>query len=220
MGRITDVRVAVQKELTSDPLVDASDVTVINVKGDVALNGTVPSYSQRMGAAEAARRVAAVTSVHNHLNVVLPPADYRDDAMLTTAANNALAADETVPASVEAAARNGNLTLTGEVQYGSQRVAAEEAVSGLTGVCGVKNKVDLVFDVDQADVNRLVRRALERSALAAGNSDVVVIASGNTVTLMGHVSTSAGRDAVLSAAWTGRGVQMVIDELEISGSSN
>jgi osmotically-inducible protein OsmY len=62
-----------------------------------------------------------VTNVHNHLEVVLPPGDVRDDAMLTTAANHALAADVTVPAGVEATARNGNLTLTGTVQYASQR---------------------------------------------------------------------------------------------------
>ena len=30
--------------------------------------------------------------MHNHRGVALPPGDYRDDAMLTTAANNALAA--------------------------------------------------------------------------------------------------------------------------------
>jgi hypothetical protein len=31
-----------------------------------------------------------VTEVHNNLEVVLPPDSVRDDAMLTTAANNAL----------------------------------------------------------------------------------------------------------------------------------
>ena len=63
--------------------------------------------------------------MHNHLVVVLPAGDYRDDdAMLTTAANNALAAIVTVPGGVEATARDGNLTLTGAVRYGSQRTAA------------------------------------------------------------------------------------------------
>lgn len=220
MGRNRDVRGAVQKELTGDPLVDASDITVINVNGDVALNGTVRTYTQYLKAAEAAWRVAAITSVHNHLKVVLAPGDYRDDASLTTAANNALAADETVPESVEAAARNGNLTLTGAVQYNSQRVAAENAVSGVTGVCSVKDHIDLVFDADQADVKRLVEKALARSAQLAGDTDIVVITNGNTVTLVGHVHTGHEHDAVVSAAWRGRGVMGVIDELEVSGSSD
>ncbi len=93
-----DIRSAVQKELEFDPLVDASDITVKNMNGDVALNGTVPSYPQYLQAAAAARRVQGVTKVHNHLMVDLPPADYRDDPMLTTAANNVLAQTVTVPA--------------------------------------------------------------------------------------------------------------------------
>jgi hypothetical protein len=43
------------------------------------------------------RRVAGVTDVHNPLEVVLPDSDYRDDAMLTAAANNALTLNVTVP---------------------------------------------------------------------------------------------------------------------------
>ena len=78
--------------------------------------------------------------MHNHLEVVLPPGDYRDDAMLTTAASNALAASTAVPEGVEATARHGNLTLTGAVKYPSQRAAAESAVAGLTGVHNISRR--------------------------------------------------------------------------------
>ena len=37
-----------------------------------ALNGTVPSYPQYLEAAAAARRVAGVWNLQNHLEVVLP----------------------------------------------------------------------------------------------------------------------------------------------------
>ena len=85
----------------------------------------MPSYPQYLVAAAAAQRVAGVTNVHNHLEVVLPESDYRDDVMLTTAANNALTLNVTVPDGVEATALDGNLTLTGTVTYNSERVAAE-----------------------------------------------------------------------------------------------
>ena len=65
----------------------------MNVNGEVALNGTVPSFPQYLEAAAAAQRVGGVKNVHNHLEVVLPAGDFRDDAMLTTMANNALAAE-------------------------------------------------------------------------------------------------------------------------------
>jgi hypothetical protein len=100
--------------------VDDTSITVKNLNGDVALNGTVPSYPQYRQAAAAARRVQGVTSVHNHLMVVLPASDYRDDPMLTTIANNALALNVTVPAaSIEASASDGNIWLTGTVSYDS-----------------------------------------------------------------------------------------------------
>ena len=102
----------------------------MNINGDVALNGTVPSYPQYLKASAAAQRVAGVRNVHNHLQVVLPDEDYRDDATLTTMANNALALNVTVPDGVEATARDGNLTLTGAVEYGRQRMAAERRSPG------------------------------------------------------------------------------------------
>jgi len=217
MGNAKDIREAVGEELSRDPLVDAADIAVRNIDGNVALSGTVPSYPQYQQAAEAARRVAGVTSVHNHLEVVLPPGDYRDDAMLTTAANNALAASAAVPEGVEATARNGNLTLTGSVKYPSQRAAAESAVRGLTGVRNIKNEIGFVFDVDPADVNPLVKDALDQHAVPLDDSRVVTNISGNTVTLIGRVRTQAQRDAVVRAAWRGHAVMAVIDQIEITG---
>jgi hypothetical protein len=90
MGTTKDIREAVDAELKFDPLVDDADIHVMNMNADVALNGTVSSYPQYLEATAAAQRVAGVKNVHNHLEVVLSDADYRDDAMLTTAANNAL----------------------------------------------------------------------------------------------------------------------------------
>ena len=84
MSQTKDIRAAVEGELSYDPLIDDSDISVKNINGDVALNGTVPSYPQYVEAAAAARRVAGVKNLQNHLEVVLPTADYRDDATLTT----------------------------------------------------------------------------------------------------------------------------------------
>ena len=97
MSSTKDIREAVEDELNFDPLVDALNISVKNLNGDVALNGTVTSYPQYLEAAAAAQRVAGVKHVHNHLAVVLPDVDYRDDVQLATAANNALGWDVTVP---------------------------------------------------------------------------------------------------------------------------
>ena len=57
MSQTKDIRDAVERELSYDPLVDDSDISVKNINGDVALNGTVPSYPQYLEAAAAARSV-------------------------------------------------------------------------------------------------------------------------------------------------------------------
>jgi osmotically-inducible protein OsmY len=217
MSSTKDIREAVEAELTFDPLVDATGITVKNINGDVALNGTVPSYPQYLEAAAAAQRVTGVKNVHNHLMVDLPDGDYRDDVQLTTAATNALTWAVTVPEGIEATARDGNLTLTGIVSYGPQRTAAELAVGGLTGVRNVKDEIDIDSDADQDDVTLVVQDALDRHALIDDNSDLLVDTAGNTVTLTGHVRTWAEHDAVVDAVWMASGVYDVVDNIVITG---
>ena len=217
MSQTKDIRGSVEGELSYDPLVDDSDITVKNINGDVALNGTVPSYPQYLEAAAAARRVAGVTKLQNHLEVVLPPENYRDDPMLTTTANDALTLNVTVPDGVEATANNGNITLTGIVNYGTGRTAAEQAVTYLTGVRNVKDNVAISTDADPVDVTIDVQNALDRYALIPDDSDVAVDTSGNTVMLTGHVRTWAEHDAVVDAAWMATGVYDVRDDLSVTG---
>ena len=217
MSKTTDIRTAVEAELKFDPRVDDADIHVANVNGDVALNGTVPSYPQYLEAAAATQRVRGVKNVFNHLQVVLPDADFRDDAMLTTAANNALAQNVTVPDGVEATAEDGNLTLTGTVGYGVERTAAEQAVAGLTGVRNVRDNIEISYDADLVDIDLHVQEALKRSALVADDSDVKVATDGSIITLTGHVHTWAEHDAVVGAAMMARGVIDVDDELKVTG---
>src|SRR6516164_5087646 len=206
MGTTKDIREAVNAELKFDPLVDDADIHVVNANGNVALNGTVPSYAQYLEAAAAAQRVGGVKNVDNHLQVVLSDANFRDDAVLTTAANNALTQNVTVPDGVEAEASDGNITLTGTASFGVERVAAEQAVAGLTGVRNVRDEIEISYDPDQADVDLHVQLALTRSALVPDDSDVKVATEGGIIKLTGHVHTWAEHDAVLGAAWNARGI--------------
>jgi osmotically-inducible protein OsmY len=217
VGKTMDVRAAVEKELSFDPMVDSAHITVRNMNGEVALNGTVPSYPQYLEAATAARRVAGVTSVYNHLEVVLPEGNYRDDVQLATAANNALAGDVTVPDGVEATAEDGNLILTGMVSYVVERAAAEAAVAKLAGVRNVRDGIEISYGADPVDVDLHVQEALERSALVADGSDVKADTKDRIITLTGHVRTVAEHDAVVDAALMASGVIDVRDDLHITG---
>src|ERR1700723_2117262 len=165
MSQTKDIRNSVEDELNFDPLIDPLNITVKNLNGEVALNGTVPNYPQY----------------------------------------------------VEAAAKNGNLTLTGTVSNGIEMDAAEQAVAGLVGVRNVRNDIDISTDADQIDVTMAVQDALDRYALISDDSDVTVATDANTVTLTGHVRTWAEHDAVLDAAWRAIGVYDVRDDLYVTG---
>jgi len=217
MGKNKDIREGVEAELNFDPLVDASDVTVEVLGGDVALNGVVGSYPEYLEAVTAAQRVNGVRKVHNHLETVLADGNYRDDALLTTAANNALASAVNVPENVEATAKDGNITLTGTVSFGTPVAAAASAVTYLYGVRNVKNEIEVWFSADPVDVTTLVQDALDRNALVPADSDVAVDTAGSLVNLNGSVRTWAEHDAVVDAVWRTPGGSEVRDGLVITG---
>ena len=147
----------------------------------------------------------------------LPFADYRDDALLTTDANNALAMSVSVPGNVEASASEGDVWLTGMVRNRFERDAAERAIAGLPGVRGIVDDIEIFTEIEAADTMDLVQGALDRYGLLPGDTDVRVTASDHTVIITGHVQTWGEHDAVMDAAWRGVGVNNVRDDLVITG---
>lgn len=149
--------------------------------------------------------------------VELPFADYRDDSLLATDANNALAMTVRVPRSIEASASDGDVWLTGTVGNRFERDAAENAVAGLTGVRGIIDDIEIFSELEEVDVTDLVQGALIRYGLLPGDTDIRVDASDGTVTLSGHIETWGEHDAVIDAAWRGIGVRNVRDDLLVTG---
>ena len=138
-----DIRAAVHEALVADPRINADDIVVEIFDGDVTLNGTVPSQAQRSEAAAAARRVAGGTTVQNLLAVALPSNDYGDDTALAQLVNEALGANRAVPDGVRATCREGDVFLTGIVSHSAQRVAAEDAATGVAGVVSITNQIEV-----------------------------------------------------------------------------
>ena len=143
MDKSSDIRAAVIDDLTFDPDVDASDIRVAEMNGDVVLTGSVPSYPQYAQAAAVAARAAGVRCVRNDLQVALPPGVYRDDLTLAAMASDALTLGGSVPEGVEVTAKDSDITLTGSVRTGTEREAAEVMVAELTGVRRVRNDIQI-----------------------------------------------------------------------------
>ena len=102
------------EELRWDPQISDADAIGVGVKdGAVILSGHVPSYAEKLAAAQAAERVNGVKAVANDLKVELPGAR-RDDVDIAEAigfivtgllSRSAVRAEEAVPVAAPATAQ-------------------------------------------------------------------------------------------------------------------
>jgi osmotically-inducible protein OsmY len=205
----------VRDELSWDPKVDGAAIAVSVHDGEVTLRGTVGDFRQRREAQKAAKRVYGVTSVHDKLDVRIFDEDGRQDADLRGAVLQAMVLDGLVPASVDARADSGSVTLTGTAVWQYQREEAEFVAGNVPGVVDVDSQITLASPHPKAgDVKRSIERAFQRNAKLDAEG-LSVTTHGNTVLLIGAVSSWDERDAAVAAAWAAPGVAAVEDRIVV-----
>ena len=205
----------VADELAWDPRVDSDTIAVSADGGAITLRGTVGSFRQKREAQRAAERVHGVRFVDNDLDVRVLTEHRRQDAELRRDVLQALMLDATVPPTVNAAVRDGVVTLSGTTDWQFQRDEAEFIAGNVRGVIGVDNGVYLTSQMPYAgDVEASIRKALERDAkIEAGNVGVETV--NGTAVLTGSVRSWAEHDSAVAAAWAAPGVTNVDDRLEV-----
>ena len=210
----TDIRVrdAVLRQLEWDPAVDASAIGVAAQGGVATLTGYIDTYSGKLAAERAAKRVRGVRGVANDIEV--RPMLERTDTDLARDAVRALQLRGTVPDSVQAVVHHGWITLTGKVPWLYQRQDAEKAVRHIRGIRGVHNHVDAAPRAVQRDVRHRIVEALHRSAEFDAHH-ITVTVDDDVATLTGNVSTWFQRDAVEGAAASAPGVRRVDNRLVV-----
>ena len=213
----TEIRQKVVDELDFEPSLDAASIGVAVDAGIVTLTGTVRSYAEKVSAEQAALRVKGVRGIAEQIKVSYPSQKKTGDNELAQRAINVLAWDTTIPdEAVKVKVQDGWLTLTGEVQWQYQKVAAETALRKLSGVTGLSNQIAVKQpSVSVADIKKRIEDALKRDAeLEAHNIHVNV--ANNVVTLEGRIHNWNERYAAERAAWSAPGVMSVADRLVLA----
>ena len=206
----------VRDELKWDPDLDATDIAVSVKNGVVTLAGFTRSYTDRLEAELATKRVAGVHAVANDIEVRLPAIDQRPDPDIARDAVAALKSE--LPIShdrIKVIVKDGWVTLEGAVEWQYQKTAADTAVRKVKGVKGVINVITVKPKVEPSELKRKIQDAFKRSAEVDANR-ITVEANGGEVVLKGTVRSWIEREEAERAAWAAPGVTKVEDRIVVS----
>jgi osmotically-inducible protein OsmY len=109
----------------------------------------------------------------------------------------------------------GWVTLSGEVDWHYQRIAAEDAIRKLSGVRGITNTITVKPSTKVGDVRNRIEEAFKRHAELEARH-VMVEAIGGEVILSGRVENWREKELALNAAWNAPGVMSVEDKIAIA----
>jgi osmotically-inducible protein OsmY len=213
----SQIRQDIIDELEFDPRFNGEHVGVAVDENVVTLAGHVNSYTEKLAAIAAARRVKGVHVLAENIEVRLPYMNRAADDQIAKRAFDILNWDVIVPSNaVDVLVQHGFVTLSGNVNWYYQKITAEEDVCKLPGVRGVSNRIVIKPLVDSSNVNSAIESALKRHAEIEADSIRISIQNGNKVVLEGKVDNWDERRIVESAAWSAPGVASVEDRLTIN----
>ena len=205
----------VMDELKWDPFISISEIGVSVKNGVVTLSGHVDTYSKKLAAEKAAKKVAGVKAVAEELTVGISPSYRKTDSEIAAAVISALkwhsaVQDEKIKITVE----DGTVKLEGEVDWEYQRNNVKTAIENLTGMRSVLDLIMVKPRITPTDIQQKISSAFHRSAtIDAGKLTAEVI--GSKVVIHGKVRSFMEKEDVERAVWNAPGVTSVESKIQI-----
>jgi osmotically-inducible protein OsmY len=206
----------VQDSITWEPLLNAAEIGVTVKDGVVTLTGVVDSYSKKLEAEDAAKKVTGVKAVVEKIEIKYG-SDWgkKDDNEIATEVLNALKRDWRIPSDkVKVKVEKGLVTLAGELQWNYQKEAAKHALINLRGVKSVSNNITIKSEIQDHIEKKDIESALKRN-WSIDDRDIKVNVSGHKVALAGTVNSWYQKDEASRIAWNAPGVWTVDNELVV-----
>jgi osmotically-inducible protein OsmY len=178
--------------------------------------GFTHSYTNRLDAELAAKRVAGVHAVANDIEVRLPAIDQRPDPDIARDAVAALKSE--LPIShdrIKVIVKDGWVTLEGTEEWQYQKTSAEHAVRNVKGVKGITNVISVKPKVQPTDIKREIQDAFKRNAEVDADR-IAVEANGSEVTLKGTVRSWIEREEAERVALSAQCITHVDDRIVVS----
>lgn len=209
----------IMDKLEFEPDINPSNMTLSIHEGIVTLEGTVSQYIEKRAIERAVRGIRGVKGIANELEVNLETSLKRTDVDIVYSALNALECNANIPAGrIKVTVEDGNLWLSGEVDWWYERQNAEKAVRNLIGVKAVVNHIEVkpsVPLVSSIQVKEKIAKEFARNALIDAQG-IRVETNGSKITLQGQVHSWAEYKEADRAAWSIPGVTEVNNQLTVS----
>ena len=203
-------------ELDFEPSIDAAQIGVAVERGVVTLTGHVATYAEKVTAEDVVWRVKGVRGIAQEIEVRPLGVNETADDEIARRTLDSLRWNTLIPHNaIQIKVQGGWVTLNGKVDWYYQRAAAEKAVSGLAGVKGFYNNIEVKPQVSATDVKQRIEAALKRTAEVEAKTIRVEVKDGK-VTLGGRVNSWRERQAAERAAWSAPGVHAVEDRIAVS----
>jgi len=210
-----DIQKDVMAQLKWEPFLNSSNIGAAVKNGIVTLSGQVDSYSKKVVAEKAAKKVSGVKAIAEDIQVGISPITQKTDAEIAEAVLNALKWHTMIPEEkIKVTVENGNVKLEGEIDWEYQHTQAKIAIENLTGVRSIVNLISVKPRVNSSDIQKKINAAFLRSATIEADKIKADIL-GSQVTLSGKVRSFAEKEDAENAAWFAPGVTSVKSELEI-----
>lgn len=205
----------VMDELKWQPFLNSSEIGVAVKGGIVTLSGNVDTYSKKLAAEKAAKKVIGVKAIAEDIQIGVSPVYRKTDTEIAAAVYNALKWHSAVQEDhIKIKVEDGIVTLEGEVEWRYQRDNARFAIQNLSGVRSVINLIIVKPKISPFELEQKISAAFLRSA-TIDSSKVNVSVSGSEVTLTGKVRSVAESEDAENAAWAAPGVYSVKNRLSV-----
>lgn len=202
-------------ELKWEPGVEHEKIGVSADNGVVTLSGLVLSYSQKLLAEQAARRVKGVRAVAEDMTVRREFQPKTTDTEIAKRVADVLEWNTLVPHNkISVTVEDRVVKLKGEVDWKYQKDLAFEDASKISGVIRVDNFLQVSPTVSNQVIRDKIEDAFERQADLEAEK-IQVRTEGNRVILSGKVGSWNQRYIAETAAWAAPGVMQVEDNLVV-----
>ncbi len=205
----------VQDAIKWEPLLHAAEIGVIVKDGIVTLTGTVDSYSKKIEAENAAKKVAGLKAVVEDIDIDYGHFGATTDTEIAAEVVKAFKSSISVPdEKIKAKVEDGWVTIDGTVNWDYQRRASKNAIVNLKGVKGVTNSIKIKSEMKDEVEKKEIEKALQRN-WAIKSDEIFVDVNNNEVKLRGVVDSFYEKDEAERIAWNAPGVLSVDNELAV-----